>query len=216
MLYKVIEISRLKDFKTYFNIFSSRLLGILIPIFCLSIYLTHFDIWYVFFDYTIFGIKTFTNYVPYSRLFYAIDRYKTLAYIIPSCMAIIAMTCIVTFIKKDWRKKEWTKNLYILFAYSLASAVIIYPIADKTHFAIASICTLIIIAYLIYLLITKILNKRKEKTIFVLQTFIESFAILIISGYTVFSLSKDIDYIRTIKNQHYLEHFKYITTSELI
>ena len=203
----------LNTFKTVFDIISVRLLGILIPILCFSIYLTYYHIWYDFFDYSIFGIKTFSNYIPYSNLLHSKD---ILAYIIPVFITTISIICLVTYLKKDWRKIEWVRNLHILFIYSITSAVVIYPIADKQHFTIASICTLISIIYLVHVWIVNVLKIENKKIIVGIKTFIKIFAVLAMLGYAFISLNNIIKYTKEISKVNYLEHFKYIRTQDIL
>lgn len=47
---------------------------------------------------------------------------------------------IYLFFKQDLEEKEEFKNLPILLVYSISTILVIYPISDKAHFIIGSMC----------------------------------------------------------------------------
>ncbi len=179
-----------------------------------AIYLTVNGIWLDFIDYTILGIGTFSNTVPYEDLLNG-TLYTTLAYMIPISIALFILTYIFTLTQKDLRDKEWARRLRILLVYDIATISVIYPIADRNHFAIGTICTLITSVYLIYELIVyslKLLNKKKFT--FALKTFFETISVLLMLVFIAESTISLTGYINEIEGQTYLNHFKYIPTDE--
>ncbi len=212
--YKILEIRKISDFKIYLKILGTRLIGILVPLIIFAIYLTFNGIWIDFIDYTILGLKTFSNTVLYENLLNEI-LYTILAYMIPINIGLFVLTYIFTLSQKDLKDKDWAKRLRILLVYDIATISAIYPIADKNHFAIGTICTLITSVYLIYEIIVysfKILNKKK--LIFALKTFFETVSLLIMIVFVAKALISVIGFIQGINGQTYLNHFKYIPTSE--
>lgn len=179
-----------------------------------AIYLTVNGIWLDFIDYTILGIGTFSNTVPYEDLLNG-TLYTTLAYMIPISIALFILTYIFTLTQKDLRDKEWARRLRILLIYDIATISVIYPIADRNHFAIGTICTLITSVYLIYELIVyslKLLNKKKFT--FALKTFFETISVLLMLVFIAEATISLTGYINEIEGQTYLNHFKYIPTDE--
>lgn len=212
ILYKIVEIKKTGEMKEFFKIFGTRLLGILIPILIFVIYLFVSNSFIDFIDYAILGIKTFSNTVPYTRL---LEEKLYIAYIMPISIVIFIFIYIFTLVNKKFKSKTWAKNIRILLIYDIASAVIIYPIADKGHFAIGSICTILTIVYSIYELAKYILNiKAEKKLIFILKTFIETVSILLFTIYLLKSTISLVRYVKEAKEQTYLKHFKYIYTDE--
>lgn len=69
---------------------------------------------------------------------------------------------ILSFIVKKIRQEDWINNIYVLFAYSVATMVVIVPITDKAHFGIGIICTIISFIYCIYLAFGKISKKDEN------------------------------------------------------
>lgn len=185
----------------------------MIPVFCFAIYLTHNNIWTEFISYAILGIKTFSNTIPYTKL---LETDPKLAYLAPIFLIIIVITSLVTYLRKDLRGKEWVRNLHILMFYDLATLVVIYPISDRAHFIIGIICTLITIMYLVYLFMANGLKLEKKKIIFAEKTFFKALSVLIFLAYIIISVHIQIEYIKDIQNQKYLEHFKYIQVHEAL
>jgi len=188
----------------------------LIPLIIFAIYLIYNNIWTEFIDYAITGIKTFSNTVPYGRLMDG-GRYEILAYIMPLALITFITISVYTLTQKSIRDKTWSKNLRIFLVYDLAAFCIIYPISDKNHFAIGTICIILTIVYLFYEVITYFLKiKNKDKLRFILKTFVQAVSVLSFIGYMGISILFMTNYFMKINNQEYLNHFKYITTNEAL
>lgn len=99
--------------------------------------------------------------------------------------------------------------------YSIASAIVIFPISDKVHFAIGSMCTLISGVYLFYVLVKIILEKIKnEKAKFEVKTFMKAISVLTFSVYILYSSYLLCTFFVNKQKCQNLEHFKYIPMSE--
>ena len=211
--YKVIEIRNKQDIKTFINIALTRTIGILIPIILFALYLTLNETWSEFIDYAILGIKTFSNNVPYTKL---IQTKYILAYVFPIFLAIIVIIAIITLILKKVREIGWTKNIRTLMIFDIATAVVIFPISDRMHFAVGTICTLLTIVYLVHLWFKYGLKIESKKIIYVINTALKIIAIFVFIFYIVLSTRKLITYLASEKEQNYLKHFKYIQSEESI
>lgn len=135
--YKILEITDKESAKQFLKIFLARLSGVLIPVIVLAIYLGVARIFEDFVSYTILGIRTFSNSVSYFRLFSDDNIFiKILAGIIPLQALVMLVLYMFSFKKREWEKQSWFKNLFILLVYSVGTASVIFPIADKAHFAV--------------------------------------------------------------------------------
>ena len=174
------------------------MLGILVPLICFSIYLISNNAAKDFIDYTILGLKTFSNKIEYITLFKQP--------IIAILAIIVPITMIITFILLF--KRKTINQLYPLFAYSISSFIVTFPISDKIHFAIGSVITFILGIYLIYeFIIKKFTEKLKIKTKIILYGII-SFLIIFVILIIFYNSLKNIDrnYIKADKETE-LAHF---------
>ena len=209
--YKIFEIRNKKDFRKFVDIFFTRILGVLIPLLFFSIYLTQNNIWTEFIDYTILGIRTFSNTISYSKF---LETDYALGYAVPVFLGITIIISIVTYFKKNIKEKEWAKKLRILMFYDIATAIVIYPISDRMHFAVASICTLLTVIYLVNIWLVNGLKIKNKKVIYGFETFFNAVAILIFLIYIIISIRTLVIHSKQLENQNYLEHFKYIETPQ--
>ena len=127
-----------------------RLAGMIIPLVIFLIYLIINNALNEFIDYAILGIKTFSNYAPYTILFTKEWYFKVLAIIVP-------VTLIVMFIR-IFIKRNDEKNI-VLFLYGIANFFVVFPISDEIHFLIASVIILLGFIYSISLIYLKIDEK---------------------------------------------------------
>ena len=130
ILYIVILIKNKNDLKQVLKITLTRFLGVCIPIILFIIYLYKYEILTDFMDYAIYGIKTFSNKIPYISLikYYEVSV-KILSIILP-------ITLIYTYFKIVIKENKQKDELIctILCAYSVASFVVAFPISDSIHF----------------------------------------------------------------------------------
>ncbi len=203
--YKLLVVSDKNDFKRFLKIFFRRLFGVLIPVILILFYLVATNSLKEFIDYTILGIKNFDNSVSYIALFNLSFVIKILAILVP--LTIVYMYIKTVFIKM---KNNKDRNLFILFAYSISTFIIVYPIADKIHFIIAAIPTIIAMFYILYNLFNRIkLNKKAEIIKDFLLYMITSYIVIFVLLYSVYNL---LIYLKN-DNKSILEHFKYLPIS---
>lgn len=197
--YKCLEIKNKKDLKEFVKIVFTRGIGALIPIAIILLYLIINGAVYDFISYCILGIKTFSNYIPYTNLLKNSEIcIKILSIVIP----IIIILDVSLYIKK---KK---KILLILSVYTIASMIVIYPIADNIHFLIGTFPGFISLAYFTDICINKILRNENIKEF--LGNFLKIATLLI----TLVCLTYSINiYVKSNKNYE-LKHFKFTIMSE--
>ena len=211
IFYKLLLCSKKEDFRKVFKIIIIRLLGVLIPIVLLAIYLSVNNIWNDFLDYTVYSLKTFTNKISYLKLVkgnYGLDI-AILSILVPLTFVIMYFIAVCKKIKTDEQK-----NIFILFCYSVAAFIVVYPISDSIHFLIGSFPCLISIAYILWLVAKKIAEKSKQKKIiYGSKCFINSFTVISILVFTIYNVVILIQYISACRGYNELEHFKYIPAS---
>lgn len=158
--YNLLLVRSKEDFITYLKSAGIKILGILIPIAIIFIYLAINGAIDDFWDYCIAGIKTFTNKIPYSRLW---DNDKL--YIKVLC--VLAPILLVGIFLYSVAKRN--KTFLIISSLSIASFSAAYPIADEVHFLIGILPTGIIAFYIldwcikvIVKAISKLINKISE------------------------------------------------------
>ena len=159
--YKILYIREKNQIKQCLKIAMNRLLGAFIPILIFAIYLTIFNLWADFIDYALVGITTFSNMIPYHLLFlngnYGI---RILAGIYLFQMALMITIYLASLIDKKIQKKEWYNEFFILLMYTCIISIVMIPIADKMHFGIGSICTIITFIIYIYNCLIKRLGSK--------------------------------------------------------
>ena len=210
--YKILLANKKQDFKTGLNIIISRTYGVLIPIGIFLIYLAKNNIWKDFLNYTVYSLNTFSNKISYIYLLngsYGVVL-QILSIIIPS--TILIMYYLAVFKKHTTKEQE---NIFILFCYSVASLIVVYPISDNIHFLIGAAPSLIALIYLTYIVTKKLIEKsaNAKQLKFEIKCFIKAFgylSIIVIMTVSVYNLIK---YIKVAYNYKDLKHFKYIPTS---
>ena len=209
IFYKILLVKNKKDFKIVFKTIIYRLLGVLIPIILLVLYLTINNIWKDFLDYTVYSLKTFSNKISYINLLNG--NYGIIVQLLSIAIPITVLIMYYQSVYKKHTGKE-QENIFILFSYSVASLVIIFPISDSIHFLIGSIPTIIALIYMIYISLKKIINKQpKSKQIkYELKCFMKVFGYLSIIAIIAFSIYNIVKYIRVASNYTELSHFRFI------
>jgi hypothetical protein len=148
-----------------------------------------------FISYTISGIKSFSNSIPYSRLVEKGEGgINVLAILTP---IIEVLTLIAIIVIRRGKKKEKTSaledgehdKLQLLFMYSLPMLIVIYPIADKIHFLIGVYMAVILMMYELYISINIILKNRKSRTKYLFYAFV-------FVGLMVYPLYSNLSYMR--------------------
>ena len=209
IFYKLLLAKDKEDFKTVLKIVGARILGVAIPVMLFAIYLTVNNIWADFINYSIKGISTFKNYVPYTRLLKDENiGIKILSIISP--LVIVFMYFKTVALKM---KKIEDKNLFIIFVYSVASFIIAFPISDTIHFLIGALISIIGLTYILWQVLQKLGLKYKKLSRY-LGEFVKVFSILGTTALIIYSIYGLCSYIKIGKEHTDLEHFKYIEASE--
>ena len=216
LFYKVLFIRNKKDLKEFLQSLITKSLFILVPVVLLLIYLTINGALVEFVDYTILGIATFSNKIPYDNL---IESDKL---IINVLSILIPLTLIMSYVYSVMRKKE---NFNTIISYAIGMFIVTFPISDEIHFLIGSNIGIIVLVYIINKLgkfikskIDLISKEKAKKIMIYLKIFINTFIELLLIVYISLGILENILYIsRYIKNgKQYtdLEHYKYIEMSE--
>ena len=154
LFYPILFVKNKIDFKNYLKITAFKIIGIINPLVLLLIYLIANNALYDFIDYTILGIKTFSNKIPYSNLTSSKEIIiKLFSILIPILILIIG---IYLLIKKN-------KKLFGFYFYSIASLIVIFPISDNIHFLIGITPFIILLIYFSYNIINFINNAFKNR-----------------------------------------------------
>ena len=215
VLYNLLLIKNKDEAKEYLKISLKRIVGILIPVIIMILYLLITGAMNEFINYAILGIKTFSNKIPYYKLFENSNfEIRILSKLVPIFIILTGIILLISKISKKQDKK--TNNLFTIFIYSFSIIIVMYPIADKIHFLLGSYITIIEIAYLIYLLGYSINSKIKfKKKLFIYKT------ITLIGGIALsvfafkFGIENTIEYAKQDKNTD-IKHYKYIYIPEII
>lgn len=151
MIIPLLRINGKADIHKEFRSFITRFIGVLIPVDTLLFYLKQNGAYYDFLDYSIYGLKTFSNSVSYKHFFLASNElYKVFAIVVP---LTIIVTIIVNMVLRFKKNNERISSTIAL--YSLGTFVMVYPIADKWHFSIAIVPGLILFIYVLKVLCNK-------------------------------------------------------------
>ena len=202
IFYKLLIVSKKNELKIIIKIIIERLIGVCIPIIGLCIYLTLNNIWDEFLDYAIYGIKTFNNVILYNNLM-NVNAIGILSILVPMTILYMYFKVIIKEIKTDEQK-----NIFILFVYSVACFIVVFPISDSIHFLIGSMPTIISILYILWLRLKEIEFSNNIKIIFkVLSEYIILF--LVTCSSCIIVLLYFMNYER-FSNKN---HFKYIISN---
>ena len=201
VVYKLLIIYDRNKIKQEIKRLIFRLIGILIPMFILIVYLVKNNIYNECIDYTILGIKTFTNKILYINLLKG--TYGTNVQILSIVMPILLVYMYIkTIILKVETKED--KILFTLFSYSTASLIVIYPISDSIHFLIGILPLEISLIYLVSQKLLKLDLNMEVKTILQGFTIIFLIMLLIILAFNIYN------YYVEIKGKNYINNYKYI------
>lgn len=194
--YKIFAIRSKDDIKKFFKIAFTRLFGVLIPIVFFIIYLIVNNAFVYFVDYTILGLQTFSNKIPYTALFE--DK------LLFPISIVVPILLLIMFIMLF--KKKYNEEICVFFAYGISSFVVTFPISDKIHFLTGSLITILVVAYIVFdkFIFNKEYSKKFRLISYGLYSFVSIFLILIIT----FSSIKNINekYLQVSKEKD-LAHF---------
>ena len=203
-----LRINGKKDLYKGFRSFITRFIGVLVPVDILLFYLKQNGAFHDFLNYSVYGLKTFSNSVSYKDFFFKSNElYKLLAIIVPLVIITTIIVSIVFRIKKKSDKIASTVALY-----SLGTFAMVYPIADRWHFSIAIIPGLILMVYVLKLLCSKSECFRNMNFKYLLE-FINVCSILSILVATVCIEFVYRDNLGMTTKYDYQKHFRYINIS---
>jgi len=209
--YKVLLIRNKENFKIFIKIFIKRFFGSLVAVAILFIYLYFNNAISDFVNYTIKGVATFSNHISYIYLYNLSLETKILCIAVPiSFMVMLALTVL------KYPKKYWQKQLFIVFAYSLASFIVTFPISDRIHFCIGIVPCLIAIAYILDLFFECFKNRfmTKLNNKYLLKNIVRIIVLIFLIFVVIIQINqplKDLnDYLQNAKKYNSLNHFKYI------
>ena len=166
-----------------------------------------------FINYTILGIKTFSNKIAYTGLLQDDNlEIQILAVLIPASIMLNAIILLVARILK--RENDEFKNILTILIYSVSIIIVMYPISDKIHFLIGSFIALIGLIYQIYLLgkilYRKIRLAQKYKVYKITTLLIQ---VIIFVEIAIYGINNLYNYIKVEKNER-IAHYKNIEISE--
>lgn len=201
--YKLLAVRNKQDLKLFLKIAVTRFLVCMLPLIILLIYLLCNNIMNEFIDYAIWGIKDFSNSISYLNLL----KGKL------SILAILVPITIIISLYISIRKNNHI--ITILFAYSVSTIVVVYPISDNVHFLIAGTITIITGIYLLKELYENKFKGILEKSIIIwIENFMKALILILILIMIGVSTYKLINYIINFKEYTSLENFKYIPVSK--
>ena len=152
LVYKLVYITNIKEFKLFIKKMFFRAIGVAIPLLVLLGYFISNNIMNDFIDYCILGINTFSNSIPYTDLILKSNLIvKILAVIVP----VFLVSSIVIYIKKKCKKEELEYNLLTIIPFALASMIVAFPISDEIHFLVGALPSMISLVYGINILARK-------------------------------------------------------------
>lgn len=204
LLYNILIINNKDELKEYGKETIYKTLGIIVPIILFCIYITICKGWNDFIDYTILGIKTFSNKISYINLLNG--NYGKIISILSILIPILLLVIYVKTVVFSNKNKD--KSIYILFAYSIASLIVVYPISDSIHFLIGIFPSLILLVYFLW---SSLKNKvpKNKLTIFG-KYFLECALILIVIFNIYISVKELAKYKKETNTYKELQNFKYI------
>ncbi len=162
-----------------------------------------------FIDYCILGIKNFSNSIPYKILLYDKNIFiKITAILIPLTFIFVSILILYNLFKG-----KNIKNYFTLLIYSVSLFVIIFPISNNIHFLIGSLISMILLVYLLYKSIRKIIPNKFNKIIKFLVIFCCSFLLLYIQ---VITIKNYIDTTKEYKIRNNISHYRSIPMTDSI
>ena len=196
--YKILEIRNKKDFKEFIKIALMRTIGMLIPVIIMVIYLVYNNALNSFIDYAILGMKTFENKVEYITLLLKQRN------ILVQILSVLSPMIIIFSLIYGMYKKE--KKLLIIGVYSLSSFVVTFPISDRIHFLIGAMPSILGLAYIVNLLLEKIIKSDNIKIFS--KYFFKSVIFIIVIYFGITMVPKMQEYFKS--NNSNINHFSYI------
>ena len=205
---QIFFIKEKSDIKKCLKAIGFRILGICIPILIFVIYLAINNALLDFIDYSILGIKTFSNKIPYSKL---IHSNEIIIKILSICIPIILIISTGVNLVIKCLKKE-NKIFYLLTIYCLPIFTMAFPISDNIHFLIGIMPAIILCIYILSCLLNKI-KKIKLDSVYEYIHIICLLGVILLSTSIVFI---NFESLSILSKYTQINHFKYIIVSNNI
>lgn len=179
-----------------------RVVGVFIPCVIFVIYLLLTNSMSSFIDYCVLGIGTFQNKISYLKLIRGKDFMAFVALIVPITLIVLL---IANLVNMKQRKIHNNIQYLILFVFSLAQFIMVYPISDDIHFRIAALPTVMVVLYYICKSIQEIKNIK-------VSIFIEHFMNIITISFIGLLILESINdiYLYASSDKSVLKHFSNI------
>lgn len=194
------------DIKNTLKKICIRLIGILIPVGAFFIYLAINNAFSGFLDYSVYGVKTFTNKISYIKL---LDSSYVSIVALSITVPIVLIVSVIKNMVAKYKKKE-NGEFFLLTVYSIAMMSIVYPISDNAHFVIAIVPTIALIIYSI----TKIIRKYTRSEHKYILEFIHIFSILTVLALALWIEISNNESLGMLSKYRYENHYKYIYISD--
>ncbi len=206
VFYPILLLNNKSELKKYLKTSLFKILGIAIPVILLFIYLLLNNALYDFIDYTILGIKTFTNSIPYTSLIESSNiAIKLLSIFMPIFILVIGIYILI--------KKE--RTLFNFYCYGIASLVVAFPISDNIHFLIGVFPFIILLSYFSFIILKFILSKLQNKKVYYfIKEMSKCTVLLFLVYYLIYSFTPIASYFSDTSKYHSIEHYKLIPISE--
>ena len=185
-----------------------RAIGVLIPCVIFVIYLLLTNSMSSFIDYCILGIGTFQNKISYLKLLSGKNFMAFVAVLVPITLITLL---IVNLVNMKQGKLQKNVQYLILFVFSLAQFIMVYPISDDIHFRIAALPTVMVILYYVCKSIQELNNIK-------VSIFIEHFMNVITISFIGLLMLESINdiYLYASTEKSTLKHFSNIPISSTL
>ena len=185
-----------------------RAIGVLIPCVIFVIYLLLTNSMSSFIDYCILGIGTFQNKISYLKLLSGKNFMAFVAVLVPITLITLL---IVNLVNMKQGKLQKNVQYLILFVFSLAQFIMVYPISDDIHFRIAALPTVMVILYYVCKNIQELNNIK-------VSIFIEHFMNVITISFIGLLILESINdiYLYASTEKSTLKHFSNIPISSTL
>lgn len=197
--YKILEVRSFEDFKNFIKDVIFRTIGACVVPCIMVLILLKLGALKDYIDYCILGVTTFSNKISY------IDGLIKNPNIVIKLISIILPIMYLSLIWMYIKTKK--KDSLILLCFGIAGLILIYPIADSSHFVVAIPMTLIAISYILNILV-KTINVSIKKEI-IISSFLECLIVAISIYYSFLGI---MEYNAKNKNIE-LQHFKNLPMS---
>lgn len=183
----------------------TRAIGMVIPVLIFIIYLVANNAFQDFIDYSISGIKTFSNQIPYKYLLHS--KYSGIVIWSIAFPIILAIAVVVNIISKIKNKEN--NILYVLTIYSIAMFSVVFPISDNEHFIVAMVLPTILLIYSI----NQYIRKHVKVDFKYLLEFVNIFTMVLFFSITLWVEFSNMEQLGQISKYQLQNHYKYITIS---